>query len=381
MVKRATRTFLTAPEVVYGNGSIECIGSKSRVFGTSALVVTGRFGFRRTANMTRILEYLHEQQIKVTLFDNVEPEPSLDTVEAGLALAREANVDMVIGIGGGSALDVAKAIAGLFNVPFSAYEVFDGAKVSSFGIPFVAVPTTAGTGAEATTNSVLTNTRTGVKQSIRDDSFMARLIVLDPELTITLPPTMTAYSGMDALTQAIESYTSIHATELTDTFSLKAAKLVGQSILAGFSNGEDLTARENLLLGSYFAGVALANARLGAVHGLAHPVGAKYGLSHGLVCAILLPYVIEFNMEVTGGKYSNIERILCRTEAGGEALKEFVHDVNTKMGIPKRLAAVGLMEEDIPELVEKTLSSGSLKANPREATYDDLVKILQANRD
>lgn len=381
MVKRATRTFLTAPEVVYGNGSIECIGSKSRVFGTSALVVTGRFGFRRTANMTRILEYLHEQQIKVTLFDNVEPEPSLDTVEAGLALAREANVDMVIGIGGGSALDVAKAIAGLFNVPFSAYEVFDGAKVSSFGIPFVAVPTTAGTGAEATTNSVLTNIRTGVKQSIRDDSFMARLIVLDPELTITLPPTMTAYSGMDALTQAIESYTSIHATELTDTFSLKAAKLVGQSILAGFSNGEDLTARENLLLGSYFAGVALANARLGAVHGLAHPVGAKYGLSHGLVCAILLPYVIEFNMEVTGGKYSNIERILCRTEAGGEALKEFVHDVNTKMGIPKRLAAVGLMEEDIPELVEKTLPSGSLKANPREATYDDLVKILQANCD
>lgn len=380
-MRRVTRTFLASPEVVYGNGSIESIGSKSKVFGTSAILVTGKSGFRRTTNMDRIFGSLHSQGIRGTLFDEVEPEPSIDTVEAGLCLAREINAEMVIGIGGGSVLDVAKAIAGLVNEPSSTYEVFDGAKVLTSGIHFVAVPTTAGTGAEATTNSVLTNTRTEVKQSIRDDSFLARLIMLDPELTLTLPQTITAHSGMDALTQAIESYTSVNATEFTDTFSLRATELVGYNILDAYDDGQDLVARERLLLGSFLAGVALANARLGAVHGLAHPVGAKYKLPHGLVCAILLPYVIEFNMEVAACKYSRLEQTLCGHTNGGKALRDFICDLNAKMGIPENLAEIGLQETDIPEIAERSLSSGSLRANPREATYDDLVQILQANLD
>jgi alcohol dehydrogenase class IV len=381
MLRQTVRKFVALPEVIYGSGSIESIGSASRRFGASALLVTGKSGFRRTANMDRVLQCLHDVDVRVVLFDRVEPEPSLDTVEAGLYLAREGNVQMVIGIGGGSVLDVAKAIAGLINESGSIYEIFEGAKISTVGIPFVAVPTTAGTGAEVTNNSVLTNTRTGVKQSIRDDSFMSRLVILDPELTLTLPKTVTAYSGMDALTQAIEAYTSANATELTDANSLEAVKLIGHNLLSACNNGQDVTAREKLLLGSYLAGVALVNARLGAVHGLAHPVGAKYGLAHGLVCAILLPYVINFNMEVAREKYRDIEGILCGREEDGEALVNYIFNLNTKLGIPKNLGKVGLKSTEIPELAESSLPSGSLKSNPRKASYDDLVCILQANLD
>jgi len=312
-------------------------------------------------------------------------EPTIRLVEEARALARREQCDLMIGLGGGSPIDTAKCAAGLFYSPEPVASHFrDGLEPPDRALPWIAVPTTAGAGAEATPNSVLIDEETKIKQSLRSWRWLAKAAIVDPQLTVSCPPTVTAYSGMDAFTQAVESYVSRHATPLTEAISFEAALQVAKALPRAYENGADLEARTAVAWGATMAGIALANARLGAVHGLAHPVGAFYSLPHGMVCAILLPWVIEYNLDVAASKYARLARALEVTapassdEGAARDFLAYVRELNARLGLPAKLGEVGLERERIDEIVKRTLPSGSLAANPKDVPEEDLKAMLYA---
>ncbi len=363
---------LTPPKLIVGPGSIAELGRNVAALGQRALLVTGRKALRESGTTDRILEALSADGVKARLFEGVEAEPSCETCDRVRDALRSAPCDVVIGAGGGSVLDAAKVAAGLAGEVLPTLDFWNGRKPEQPGVPFVAVPTTSGTGAEATRNGVITNPEIPAKKSIRDDSFLAKLVVLDPRLTLTVPPRVTATSGMDALVQAIESFTSIHASPVTDAWSFAAVLLLKDSVLKAYRDGADLSARTDAAYGSLLAGLALANARLGLVHGLAHPLGARYHIPHGLVCAVLLPPVMRFNRESCSEKYARLDHVM-----GGDAVA-FVEQLLRDLDIAPDLKAFKIKPEDVPLLVEESLPSGSLKANPRKATPEACAEILKS---
>ena len=364
-----THNILLPPKFIVGAGSIDSLGLEVSRLGKRALLVTGRSALRKTGITGRIVDNLAAAGIDVVLFDQVESEPSLETVDRARRVIVDERTDVVIGAGGGSAMDAAKVAAGLAAENASTLEFWNDRTPARAGIPFVAVPTTSGTGAEATKNGVITNPEIPAKKSIRDDSFVAKLVVLDAEVTLCLPPKETALSGMDALVQAIESYTSIHACALTDSWSIAAVELLSDSVMRAFRNGKDIDARTDAAYGSLLAGMSLANARLG--HGLAHPLGARYHISHGLVCAVLLPHVMRFNRESCPEKYARLDSLM-----HGDA-DAHVAGMMKEMEIPSSLREFGVDSGDIPLIIEESLPSGSLKANPRSVTGTACKTILQ----
>jgi alcohol dehydrogenase class IV len=295
-------------------------------------------------------------------------EPTLDDVEAALACARGHEVGWVAGVGGGSVMDVAKACAGLLHSPLPVQAYHDGAPLLESRVPFAAVPTTAGTGSEATVVSVLTNARSGVKKSFRHASHMARLVILDARLLAACPRPVIASSGMDALVQAIESYVSREATWFSDEVALKAVALVRASLESVYRNAGDLAAATDLLHGSYLAGLALSNARLGVVHGLAHPLGARYRQPHGLVCGVCILPALEFNRPVIGKKYDR----MCAA-AGGD-LRQTIAAMMQSLDIRSPFAGQPIRDRDA--IVRETLESGSTAANPRPVSAADADALL-----
>ncbi len=376
---------LVPPRIIFGPGTAGRLGEEAARFGRRLLLVTGRRALQASGMIDRILAPLSSAELDVIIFNEVPAEPTLEVVEAGLEKARRAKVDFVIGAGGGSVLDVAKAVAGLYHAQKSVKEYFEGRPVEQEGIPWLAVPTTAGSGAEATRNAVLIDPETCRKQSIRCDMWMAAVALVDPVLTMTMPPELTAVTGMDALTHAFEAYTSRWSHPLTEALAFEAAVLICRNLYTAYTRGNDREAREKMALGSLMAGIALNNARPGAVHALAHPVGVRYRIPHGLACAILLPYVMEYNLIFVEEKFARIAQALglappeTPSIEAARRLVSFVVALRARLKIPAKLKDVGLQQEDLSSLAEAALASSSLAANPRAAGYSDLAKILEAN--
>lgn len=376
----------TPERILFGPGSTYRLGEEVAALGRKVLLVTGRQSLKQTGNIERITQPLSMSGIETVVFDEVLPEPSTTIVDAGRRRVREEDCAVVIGVGGGSVLDVAKAIAGLVHAEGVTREYLHDREITAAGLPFVAVPTTAGSGSEATQNVVLVDSETGKKSSIRNNRWLARVAVVDPILTMSMPPELTAQTGMDALTHAIEAHTSRWATAYTRGLSREAVRLMIQNFYTAHNSPGRREARENMLLGSLMAGMALNTARAGAVHALAHPIGVRYGLGHGLVCGILLPYVMEFNRVVAEDKYAELARITGLVAAGTpeteavEKLIYFVKRLAARLGLPEKLGPLGLTEEAIPDLVEATMGSSSLTANLRKATGHDLTAILSRAR-
>jgi len=364
--------FVSPSRIVSGNGSLEELGTEGRRHGTRALLVTGRRAAKAAGITGRAGASLREAGVEVALFDQAPPEPDLASVDAGRAAAREHGADVVVGIGGGSALDVAKAIAGLAGEAELTAAFHGGRAVPEIGLPIVAVPTTSGSGAEVTPNAVLSDPANELKQSIRGTALLPRTVILDPELTVPLPPDVTAASGMDALTQAVESFWSTGATPLTEALSWEAARLIDGSILAAFADGTDLAAREAMAYGSLMAGLALAAARLGCVHGMAHPLGWRLHLPHGLVCAVLLPHVVRLNRKAAPEKYDRLAGLF------GTDPAEHVESLLDALQLPRTLGGHGLVRDDFVAVVAESMPSGSLKANPKPVTEADVEDILNA---
>jgi alcohol dehydrogenase class IV len=377
--------FLVPQRIIFGPGCAGRLGEEARIFGKKLLLCMGKGSLQTSGMIERVIAPLESTDREIVYCGGIAPEPTLESVEESLKIAREYEVDLIVGVGGGSVLDVAKATAGLYYGDGTVKEYFEGKELKLPGLPWIAVPTTSGSGAEVTKNAVLSDPDSGRKQSIRWDSWLASTAVVDPVLTMTMPRHITAQSGMDALTHALEAYTSRWSYPLTDGLALEAVILICRNLYSAYNKGSDKEARQQVALGSLMAGIALNNARVGAVHALAHPVGMRYHLAHGLVCAVLLPQIMEFNLTAVAEKYARVakELHLANKDASSldaaERLVHFVRMLQKRLQIPAKLGDVGLQEEDIPGLAESALPSGSLAANPRTAVYSDLVNILEAN--
>jgi alcohol dehydrogenase class IV len=374
--------FATATRILFGAGSAREAAAQATRLGTRPLIVTGK----DTARAAFLSESLPDS---VTLA--IHGEPSVDAVRDGLARARESNRDVVIAIGGGSAIDAGKAIAALINNggdPLDYLEIIgQGRPLERPAVPFIAVPTTAGTGSEVTRNAVLSSRPHRVKASLRSPYMLPRLAVVDPELTLSLPPAVTAATGLDALTQLMEAYVSCRANPLTDAVCLEGLRHAAQSLRRAYHDGSDLEARSRMCLASLFSGLALANAGLGAVHGFAAPLGGMFDAPHGAVCAALLPHAVAVNLRALRSRepenpalqrYDTAARIL--TGDAGAAASDLVaalRELIEELRIPP-LSTYGVREADVPAVAEAASRASSMKGNPLTLTPDELRELLTA---
>lgn len=376
--------FATAGRIVFGSGTLTEAGAAARGLGRRALVVTGGSASRAQP----LLDLLGSAQIATQTF-RLAHEPTIDDAVRGSVLAREEACDVVIGFGGGAALDGAKAIAALATNagdPLDYLEVIGRAQpLTRTPLPCIAIPTTAGTGSEVTRNAVLTSPPHRVKVSLRSPQMLPRVALVDPGLTRHLPPALTATTGLDALTQLIEPYVSSRANPLTDAFCVEGIRRAARSLRRAVEHGDDLGAREDMALAGMLGGLALANAGLGAVHGFAGPIGGMFAAPHGAVCAALLPHVMEMNLRALRSRapqhdalrrYDEVGRLLTgRPHADAMDGVRWVRELLGVLTIPT-LRTHGILRENIPELVEAAANASSMKANPLPLTTGELTATL-----
>ncbi len=367
-------TVVRMPKIIFGPGTRMKVGEEAAARGRKALVVCGRGSVRREGYLEQVRSSLAESGVEGVVMEGVEPEPTVEMVERGRAELQRSGCDIVIGLGGGSVMDVAKAIGGLAGTRESAAAFVAGPEPPRPGLPVICLPTTSGTGAEVTRNAVITDPARRVKASIRGDSLMPAVAIVDPELTLSLPPEPTAASGLDAFVQALEAFVSRGASIITDDWSLRALAAIAGSLRRAWRNGGDRQAREQMSLGSLLAGMALGSARLGLVHGMAHPLGLLYHVPHGLVCAVLLPEVVRFNAAVAADKYGAAARAMGAGRTVDDLL-DWIAELYGEMGVPSRFEQ--LKEDDFEIIVKQTLASGSTRANPRPVTESDVTEILR----
>jgi len=376
--------FATATRIVFGAGTVREVAPAAKELGRRVLFVSGL----PPEQSAPLISQLEAAGITCTNFA-VVAEPTLELVQQGVERARAAQCDVVVGFGGGSAIDAGKAIAALLS---NRGEVMDYLEVIGKGealrvpsAPCLAVPTTAGTGAEVTRNAVLASPEHHVKVSLRSPWILPRLAVVDPELTFDLPPAITAHTGLDALTQLIEPYVCLRANPLTDGFCVEGIRRVSRSLRQAYHHGHDAAARTDMSLASLLGGLALANAGLGVVHGFAAPLGGMFPAPHGAVCAALLPHGMEVNTRALRARapesaalrrYEEVARLLTgRPSATAEDGVEWVAQICQELGIPP-LRSYGIQDEDVPVLVEKAAKASSMKANPIALTAAALREVL-----
>lgn len=378
--------FATATRIVFGPGVIRQAGAIAREHGKRALVVTGR-EIRRVEPLSTDLR---ERQITSMVYP-VHGEPELSTVTQGVAIARKEGCDMVISFGGGSVIDAGKAIAVMLTNEGDLLDYLEvigrGKALTKPSAPFIAIPTTAGTGSEVTRNAVLASPEHEVKVSLRSPHMLAKVALVDPQLTLGLPPQITASTGLDALTQLIEPYVSSRANAMTDAICREGIHRAARSLRVAFENGANSAAREDMAVASLFGGLALANAGLGAVHGFAGPIGGSFPAAHGAVCAALLAHVMEANVRAlrerqpaseTLGRFDEVARLLTGDQqAGAEDAIAWTRELVSDLQIP-RLRTYGIRSEHIPELITKAENASSMKANPILLTAEELGEILLA---
>ena len=377
--------FATATRIIFGPGTLSEVGPLAAEMGRRALVVTGR----TVARAEPLLDRLAAAGIETATY-SVTGEPTVGVAREGTRRAREADCDLVIGFGGGSAVDTGKTIAALLTNggdPLDYLEVIGrGQPITQPPVPYVAVPTTAGTGAEVTRNAVLASPEHRVKVSLRSPLLLPRLAVVDPELTHTLPPPVTASTGLDALTQVLEPYVSHRANPMTDAICREGMRRAARSLRRAYERGDDAGAREDMALVSLFGGLALANAKLGAVHGFAGPMGGMFPAPHGAICGRLLPHVVAVNVRAlqqrTPGseslrRYDEVAQILTGDAAAtADDGVAWVQELGDALQVPS-LASYGVTEEHFPLLIEKASASSSMKGNPILLTPEEMRDVLE----
>jgi alcohol dehydrogenase class IV len=385
--------FLSTPRIFFGSEQFQKIGSLVNEFGSNLLVVASESALSKSSVTRSTLQNKAAQSD--FNFDTyiVTGEPTIETVDSGVVKAQEFNADIIMGLGGGSALDTSKAIAGLVTNGGSARDYMEvigkGKIIETPPLPIVAVPTTAGTGSEVTKNAVILAKEEQFKASIRSPLLIPKIAIIDPTLMVTVPSSVTATCGMDALTQLIEAYTSNKAQPMTDALAVLGIKKATKSLLSAYKDGQLLEAREDMALASLISGICLANAGLGAVHGFASPMGGL-NIPHGVICSALLAPTIETNIsklkskakkELTLEKYTRLAEIISnRTfpsmELAHKAIVDFMKTLTQELKIPK-LSEFGVTESDIPMIVKKAKRASSMKYNPICLDDSALSNILK----
>ncbi len=362
-----TFEFATATRIVFGPGKVREVPAAARAMGKRPLLVTGAHGQERSAWLQKELD------AKTWI---IRGEPTLDIVRRGIEHARATRCGVIIAFGGGSSINAGKAIAALLTNPGDPLDYLEvigtGRTLEHPSAPFIAIPTTAGTGAEVTRNAVLGSPEHRVKVSLRSPHMLPRLAIIDPELTHDLPPAITASTGLDAFTQLIEAYVSTKANPLTDALCLEGLHRATRSLRRAFEHPDDAAARLDMSLASLFSGLALANAGLGAVHGFAAPLGGMFPASHGAICAALLPHATEVNIRALRSRSPDSES-LSRYETINQLVN--VGEICRALAIPG-LRTYDITEHDVPNIVAKASQASSMKANPIVLTESELTEIV-----
>ncbi len=363
--------------VVFGNGAISKLGDHvRRASGTRALVVCDP-GVVKAQIAERVRKVLEDAGVPALVFDRVDPNPVLQNVTDGVAAFRSHGADVVVSVGGGSPLDAGKLIAlkTTHERPLEEYDDAIGgdAHITSNVPPILNVPTTAGTGSEVGRSGVVTLAATGRKTVIFSPHLMAKAAILDPELTVSMPPRVTAATGFDALTHCIEAYLSLGDHPMADGIALMGIELCAKSLPRAVEAGADLAARGAMMKAAMMGAVAFQKG-LGVCHSLAHPLSSEKNLHHGLANALCLPAVVDFNNAAVPDRVERVRRVLDLTST---SLSNALRALREKIGLPSGLAAEGVTKADIPKLADKALEDACHRSNPRPCTRDDLVKLYE----
>jgi alcohol dehydrogenase class IV len=379
-----TFEFATSNRIIFGKGAVNKIREIAPDLGRKAMIVCGS----GSVSLGPVTGLLQEANVAWEIF-RVTHEPDIPTVKSGLAQAKSADCQFVIGFGGGSIIDTAKAISALMTNSGSLMDylevIGDGQKIARQAAPMIALPTTAGTGSEVTRNAVIASPEHHVKVSMRSPLMIPSVAIVDPDLTITMPQAVTASTGMDALTQVIEAYVSRKANPMTDAIAREGIQRGARSLLAAYRDGGNEAAREDMALTSLFGGLALANAGLGAVHGFAGPIGGMFNAPHGAICASLLPYVMKYNVQAirdmpemaeTGDRFRDVARwVTGNPEAEVMEGVAWIQSLARDLDIPG-LHAIGVTKADFPRIIEKSKAASSMQKNPvllDEATLEAIL--------
>jgi len=380
-----TRQFRAPTVIITGLGAAKEAGAYAKQHGKKALIVTD-VNLEKIGLLAEVKTSLEVAGVDYVIYDKVVMEPIVEYVDDGLHVFREANADVVVAVGGGSPIDTGKAIAALSRNQGTISDFMGANKIAKPSAPLIAIPTTAGTGSEVTPFTIITNTKTDVKMLISSPHLIPVVALVDPQITLKMPKGITAATGLDALTHAIEAYVSLKAQPLTDTFALQAIRLISGNLRKAYSQPDDLEARSNMLIGALQAGLAFANSSVALVHGMARPIGAYFHIAHGISNAILLPTVIEFSVLGNPRRYAEI----------AEAMGEQTKGLNTNMAAKKTVEAVKRLNADlqiptlrglkideakfeavIGKMATDAIASGSPGNNPRIATPEEIVALYR----
>lgn len=380
------REFIVPSLIVVGSGAAERVGEQCRKRGyRKALIVTDSI-MQKLGLVSRMEAVLGENDVPSVVYAGVNSEPVVEYVNEGIELYRESGCDFLVGLGGGSPIDTAKAIAVMTTNPGSIEQYKGLGKVASRGAPLIAVPTTAGTGSEATLFTVITDTRTDVKMLIGSPYLMPDIAVVDPLLTMSSPPGVTAATGIDALVHAIEAYVSVKAQPMSDIFCLSAIELIAKNIRQAWANGSNQEAREKVMLGALQAGIAFSNSSVALVHGMSRPIGAYFHIAHGVSNAALLAVVTEFSLIGNPVRYGHVAKAMGEytdnlpdmeaADLAVKAIKRLIKDIR----IPG-LRELGVQEERLielaPVMADAAIDSGSPANNPRKPTKQEIIELYQ----
>ncbi len=380
------RSFFIPPVLIIGSGSSEKVGEESKKLGVKKALIVSDQVMVKLGIVEVMKRSLNQNELQFIVYDGVATEPTVDYVREGLKIFKDNGCDFLIAVGGGSPIDTAKAIAIMVTNPGSIEDYKGLGRVSKEGVPLIAIPTTAGTGSEVTQFTIITDTKTNVKMLIGSPFIIPKVAIVDPLLTLSSPRNLTAAVGIDALTHAIEAYVSIKAQPMSDIFCISAIELISGSLRQAWANGNNVEAREKMMLGALQAGIAFSNSSVALVHGMSRPIGAYFHVAHGASNAALLGVVTEFSLIGNPTRYAHIARAMGENITGltdleaaqlaAKAIKALIKDVQ----IPS-LRQLGVEREKLeqlaPKMAEDAIASGSPGNNPRQATKEEIVELYK----
>ena len=378
-------SFLSPDDIIYGDGALEKSCEKMKKLGGKALFVTDET-MVKVGYVEKVTQILMEQDIEYIVYDEIGGEPTDDMVEKGVKLFKDNDCDFIVCLGGGSPIDAGKAIGIMVNNPGDISDYMGANKIREKLPPLAAIPTTAGTGSEATKVTIITDTKNDVKMLINDPHLMPTYAIVDPELTMTVPPNITAATGIDALTHAIEAYTSVQNQPLTDNLALSAINRISNNLRVAWANGKDKEARNEMLTASLEAGMAFTNSSVTIVHGMSRPIGAIFHVAHGISNAVLLPACMEYAVLGAPKRFANVAKALGvdtnglnnleAARKGVEAVKELCRDVE----IPS-ISGLDINKEEFMNYADKmasdALASGSPGNTARKPSKEELIELYR----
>ena len=372
--------FMLPTKIKYGIGISKVLGEELKLLKAKKIMVITDQGLVKTGMVNKITSLMQAEGLPFVIYDEIEANPKDYNVELAAQIARQETIDTIVAFGGGSPIDAAKAVSVLIKQGGNIRDYQGKGKIKDECIPLITIPTTAGTGSEVTFSAVITDTKEKFKFTIKSPAIAAKVAIIDPELTLTVPPIVTAATGIDALTHGIEGYTANCTEPIAEAAGLYAVEYIAKNIVAAVQHGEDIAARDHMMMGSLLAGLSFSHADVAAVHCMAEALGSLYDAPHGMCNAILLPYVMEYNLPDVEFKYARVARAMGieETDDHQAAVRgiEYIKKLSKEVGLPG-IKSLKVNQDDFVCLAKMSAKNGSNDSNPRKISEDDYVALFQ----